>query len=228
MGFDDPIGKIITSGSGHRFTIVGVVRDFHFKSLNFTIDPLIIVPMAQSATGGKCYVRIKPDRTASTIDYIRSVFKEYNLDYSLQFNFVTDNYKDHYRIEQIAGKMFGYFTILAILISFLGLIGLSAFTTVQRTKEIGIRKVNGSRSSEVFSLLIKDYLKLVVISFAIASPVAWFATKTWLQSFAYRIAISWWLFAISLIIVIILTILTVGIQSYKASFRNPVEALRYE
>lgn len=228
MGFDDPIGKIITSGSGHRFTIVGVVRDFHFKSLNFTIDPLIIVPMMQSAIGGKCYVRIKPGRTASTIDYIRSVFKEYNLDYSLQFNSVTDNYNDHYRIEQIAGKMFGYFALLAILISFLGLIGLSAFTTVQRTKEIGIRKVNGSRSSEVFSLLIKDYLKLVLISFVIASPVAWFATKTWLQGFAYRINISWWLFALSLIIVIVLTILTVGIQSYKASFRNPVEALRYE
>lgn len=228
MGFDDPIGKVITSQSGSRFTIVGVVRDFHFKSLNFAIDPLIIVPMMQSAIGGRCYIRIKPDRTASTISYIRSVFKEYNLDYSLQFSFLTDNYNDHYRIEQIAGKMFGYFSLLAILISFLGLIGLSAFTTMQRTKEIGLRKVNGARSSEVFSLLIKDYLKLILISFLIASPVAWFATKTWLQNFAYHINISWWLFGISLIIVIILTILTVGIQSYKASFRNPVEALRYE
>jgi putative ABC transport system permease protein len=171
---------------------------------------------------------MKPDQAASTIKSVRSVLKEHNIDYSLIFYFLTDIYNDHYQIERVIGTMFGWFTLLAILISCLGLIGLSAFTTVQRTKEIGIRKVNGARSSEVFSLLLKDYLKLILISFLIATPVAWFAMKTWLQGFAYRINISWWMFALSLIIVIVLTILTVGIQSYKASSRNPIDALRYE
>ncbi|NLA49829.1 MAG: FtsX-like permease family protein, partial [Bacteroidales bacterium] len=228
LGFDDPVGKVLTSGSGHRFTIVGVVRDFHFKSLHNSIDPLLIVPINSNAKGGHCYISMKPDQAASTIKSVRSVLKEHNIDYSLIFYFLTDIYNDHYQIERVIGTMFGWFTLLAILISCLGLIGLSAFTTVQRTKEIGIRKVNGARSSEVFSLLLKDYLKLILISFLIATPVAWFAMKTWLQGFAYRINISWWMFALSLIIVIVLTILTVGIQSYKASSRNPIDALRYE
>jgi putative ABC transport system permease protein len=124
--------------------------------------------------------------------------------------------------------MFGFFSFLTIIISILGLIGLSTFMTVRRTKEIGIRKVNGAKSIEIFSMLSKEYIGLVTISFLIASPVAWFATNMWLQSYAYRIKMSWWLFALAWVIVMAITMLTVGLQSYRAASKNPVEALRYE
>jgi putative ABC transport system permease protein len=125
-------------------------------------------------------------------------------------------------------KIFGFFSFLAVIISCLGLIGLSTFLTERRTKEIGIRKANGAKSFEIFSLLSKEYLILVMISLLIASPIAWYVMNKWLQHFAYRTTISWWVFALTGVGVIFITMLTVGIQSYKAAGKNPVEALRYE
>jgi putative ABC transport system permease protein len=124
--------------------------------------------------------------------------------------------------------MFGFFAFLTIIISILGLIGLFAFITVRRTKEIGIRKAHGAKSIEIFSMLSKEYFTLVGISFIIASPIAWFATNMWLRSFAYRVNLSLLVFGLAWIIVIAITMLTVGLQSYRAASRNPVEALRYE
>jgi putative ABC transport system permease protein len=126
------------------------------------------------------------------------------------------------------GKIFSYFSFLAIIISCLGLIGLSSFMMERRTKEIGIRKVNGAKSIEIFSKLSKEYIVLVIISFSIASPIAWFAMNKWLQNFAYRINIGWWVFALAGIIVMAITVLTISFQSYRAAVKNPVEALRYE
>jgi putative ABC transport system permease protein len=126
------------------------------------------------------------------------------------------------------GKIFGYFSFMAIIISCLGLIGLSSFMAERRTKEIGIRKINGAKSNEIFSLLSKEYIILVIISIIIACPIAWYAMHKWLQSFAYRISISWWVFVLAGVIAIIVALLTVGYQSYRAASKNPVEALRYE
>jgi putative ABC transport system permease protein len=125
-------------------------------------------------------------------------------------------------------KIFGYFSFLAIIISCLGLIGLSSFMTERRTKEIGIRKANGAKAVEIFFLLAREYVILVIFSFLIASPVAWYAMNKWLQSFAYRINISWWVFALAGTVVLVIALLTVGLQSYRAAVKNPVEALRYE
>ena len=126
------------------------------------------------------------------------------------------------------GKIFGYFSFLAIIISCLGLIGLSSFMTERRTKEIGIRKVNGAKSIEIFSLLSKEYIIWVIISIIIACPIAWYAMHKWLQNFAYRINISWWVFALAGSIALLIALLTVSFQSYRAASKNPVEALRYE
>jgi putative ABC transport system permease protein len=125
-------------------------------------------------------------------------------------------------------KILGYFSFLAIIISCLGLIGLSSFMTVRRTKEIGIRKINGAKAIEIFSLLSREYIIWVMISIVIACPIAWYAMHKWLQSFAYRIDISWWVFTIAGVLALLIALLTVSFQSYKAASKNPVEALRYE
>lgn len=145
-----------------------------------------------------------------------------------RIGFLEDDYNDYNRIELIAGDMFGYFALLTIIISVLGLLGLSTFITARRTKEIGIRKAHGSKTSEIFLMLSKEYFILAGISFIIASPIAMFATNIWLRSFAYHVNMNFWLFGLAWIIIMFITLLTVGLQSYRAADRNPVEALRYE
>jgi len=141
---------------------------------------------------------------------------------------LDDDFDNMYRTEQRVSQIFGYFSLLAIIISCLGLIGLSLFMTELRTKEIGIRKVNGAKSFEIFSLLSKEYIGWVLISILIASPVAWYAMHRWLENFAYKTELSWWIFALTGLLALVIALLTVSWQSLKAATRNPVEALRYE
>ena len=223
MGFKDPIGKTI-SRNGLKLRIIGVLKDFHFQSLHSKIEPLIM----QLNAGNFCLIKMKPDNITSTVDYIRKTIKSYNLPYQINFRFLEDNYDNLYRTERRMGKIFGYFSLLAIIISCLGLIGLSSFMIERRTKEIGIRKINGAKSIEIFSLLSREYIIWVMISIIIACPIAWYAMNIWLQNFAYRIEISWWVFALAGAIALLIALLTVSWQSYKAASKNPVEALRYE
>ena len=225
LGFKDPLGEMITSGDGSKFTIIGVVRDFNFKSLHSKIEPLLLF---LSKDRFNCFIKMKPGKASSIINYVSRTFKSYNLPYPMEFKFFDDDYNNLYWTEQRMGKIFGYFSILAIIISCLGLIGLSSFMTERRTKEIGIRKTNGAKAIEIFSLLSKEYLIWVGISIAIACPIAWYVMHKWLQNFAYRINISWWIFALAAAFALLLALLTVGLQSYRASNKNPVEALRYE
>ncbi len=226
IGFKEPVGKILSS-SGVKFRIIGVVKDFHIKSLHTKIEPLAIMKLSPYFSGN-CYIRMKPGHITSTVDYIKKIFKSHNLDYPLQFKFLDDEYDNLYRTEQRIGKILGYSSILAIIISCMGLIGLSLFMIEIRTKEIGIRKVNGAKSIKIFLLLSKEYLVLVLISILIASPLAWFGINKWLQSYAYRITLNPWIFAVVGLIVLFIALLTVGLQSYRAARKNPVEALRYE
>ena len=228
MGFKDPIGEVIRDRNGLKFSIIGVVKDFHFKSLHSPIEPLIITPIPPPTIGGSCYIRMKPDHITSTVESVKKIFKSFKPDYTLDFKFLDDDYNNMYMIERKAAILLGYITILAIIISCLSLIGLSTFMIVRRTKEIGIRKVNGAKSIEIFSMLSKEYFVLVTISFLIASPIAWFAMNIWLRNYAYRTYIGWWVFALAGVIVMVITVLTVAFQSYKAASKNPVEALRYE
>lgn len=228
LGFQNPVGEVITSKEGLKLTIIGVVKNFHFKSYHFAIDPLLLTPINSATTGGICFVRMNPDSVASTESKIRAIFKSHNLQYPVKSGFLVSDYNSGNQMELIIGTMFGFFAFLTIIISILGLIGLSTFITLRRTKEIGIRKAHGAKSIEIFSMLSKEYFILVGISFIIASPIAWFATNIWLQSFAYRVSPNLWLFFLAWFIVMAITMLTVGLQSYRAARKNPVEALRYE
>ena len=228
MGFKDPVGEVISQNNGLKFRIAGVVKDFQFKSLHSIIEPLIITPILPNTRGGTCYIRMKSGSIISTIESVRKIFKSINPDYNLDFKFLENDFNNMYLIERIAGTVLGYLTILAIIISCLGLTGLSVFMIMNRTKEIGIRKVNGAKSGEIFIMLSKEYITLVAISFLIASPIAWYATSAWLRSYAYKTSIGWWVFAEAAVIIFAITLATIGLQSFKASSKNPVEALRYE
>ncbi len=156
MGFNDPIGEIISTPWESKLHIIGVVKNFHFKSMHYKIEPLIMTLNPDI----EFFIRMKPDRVPSIVSYIKKTIQSFNLPYPLNFHFLADDYNNLYRTEQRMSKIFGYASFLAIFISCLGLIGLSSFMTERRTKEIGIRKVNGAKSIELYSLLSKEYLNL--------------------------------------------------------------------
>ncbi len=224
MGFKDPVGETLITPQGENLNIIGVVKDFHFQSLHYKIEPLIM----QLGDDNNLIVKMKPERMMSAVAFIKKTYKAFDPELPIDFHFLDDDFDNLYRAEQRMSKIFGYFSFLSILISCLGLIGLSSFMTERRTKEIGIRKANGARSHEVFFFLSKEYLIWVLISIAIACPIAWYAMHKWLQNFAYRTNMGWWAFALAVVMMMIITMLTVSFQSYRAANRNPVEALRYE
>jgi putative ABC transport system permease protein len=225
LGFRNSIGEELTK-DGSVYRIIGIIKDFHYQSLHAQIEPLIL--FMNRNNGFICFIKMKPDHIASTVESVKKTLKSYNLAYSVDFKFLDDDFRKLYETEQRTGRIFGYFSFLAIIISCLGLIGLSSFLAVRKTKEIGIRKANGARTIEIFSLLSGEYAILVFISFLIASPVAWFAMHKWLQNYAYHINIGWIAFVLAGGVTLVFALLTVGFQSYKASNKNPVDALRYE
>jgi putative ABC transport system permease protein len=224
MGFENPIGEILSTPWGSKLKIIGIVKDFHFKSLHYKIEPLIMLISASN----NFYIRMKPDHIPSTVESVERLYKSFDPGLPINFHFLDDDFDKLYRTEQRMSKIFGYFSFLAIIISCLGLIGLSSFMTERRTKEIGIRKANGAKSGEIFLLLSKEYMLWVMASIIIACPIAFYTMHKWLQNFAYRINISWWVFAMAGAIALVVALITVGFQSYKAAGKNPVDALRYE
>ena len=224
MGFNNPLGEIITTPWGAKLTVIGIVKDFNFRSLHYKIEPLIM----QVGQSNNFYVKMKPDKIIATVESIKKSYKSFNPGLPIDFHFLDDDFDTMYRTEQRMSKIFKYFSLLAIIISCLGLIGLSSFTTERRTKEIGIRRVNGAKSIEIFTLLSREYIFWVLISAIIAIPVAYLAMHKWLESFAYKTELSWWIFALAGLLSLGIALLTVSWQSWKAATRNPVEALRYE
>jgi putative ABC transport system permease protein len=224
MGLKNPIGEIVTTPWGSKLTIIGVVIDFHFQSLHNKIEPLIM----KKGESNNLFVKLKPDHIPSTIESINKTFKSFDPGLPLDFHFLDDDFDKLYLAEQRISKIFGYFSLLAILISCLGLIGLSSFMTERRTKEIGIRRTNGAKSIEIFSLLSREYVAWVMISIIIACPIAWYAMHRWLENFAYKTELSWWIFVLAGLLALGIALLTVSWQSWRAATRNPVEALRYE
>jgi putative ABC transport system permease protein len=224
LGFKDPIGEKITTPQGSKLNIIGVVKDFHFKSLHYKIEPLIM----QMGASNTFFIRMKPEHITSAVESARKIYNSFKPDIPMDFHFLDDDYENLYRTEKRIGKIFGYFSFLTIIISCLGLIGLSSFMTERRTKEIGIRKINGAKSVEIFSLLSKEYIMWVIISIIITCPIAWYVMRNWLQNFAYRTSIGWLVFAMAGVIALLIAFITVSWQSYRAASKNPVEALRYE
>jgi putative ABC transport system permease protein len=224
LGFKNPIGQTITYARGQKVNIIGVVKDFHFKSLHHKIGPMIMGIGASNIF----YVKINHDNISSTIESIRKTYNSFKPILPLNFHFLNEDFDNMYQSEQRINRIFSWFSFLAIIISCLGLIGLSSFMTERRTKEIGIRKINGARTSEIFSMLSGEYVRWVMISIIIACPVAGYLMHKWLQNFEYRINIGWFIFVLAGGLALLIALLTVSWQSYRAAGRNPVESLRYE
>ena len=226
IGYDDPIGKSLTFW-GKKGTIIGILQDFHFNSLHESIKPLVI-RLGEKDRYGNVLVRIEGDKTKQALAGLETLCKQLNPKFTFTYYFSDEEYQKLYKSEQVISKLSRYFAFLAIFISCLGLLGLVIFAAEQRTKEIGIRKVLGASIVSVFTLLSKEFLQLVLIALVIASPLAWFAMNKWLQDFAYRINIQWWVFLFAGIIALLIALLTVSVQALKAAIANPVKSLRTE
>ena len=206
--------------------IKAVVKDFHFSSLHQPIGPLMIFLDTQYIS--QLFVKISGNDLTGTLNYLQKVWKERVPYRPFEFHFLDDDYNALYKVENRTSQIFGFFSTTAILLACLGLFALSAFTTIQRTKEIGIRKVLGASVFSVASLLSIDFLKLVVIASVIAFPLAWAAMHKWLQDFAYRIDISWLVFISAGLAAVLIALITVSLQAIKAANANPVKNLRSE
>lgn len=226
MKMSDPVGKQVKFWMG-KGTIVGLMKDFHLNSFHEAIRPLILVHYKGLNTE-YMMVRTRPGQTQQALTQVEKIAKEFNPNYPFTYHFLDEDYERMYRSEMIVNTLIQYFGVLAIIISCLGLLGLAAFTAEQRTKEIGIRKVLGANVASVVSLLSKDFVKLVVISIVLATPLSWYIMNKWLNDFIYHIDITWEIFAIAGILALAIALFTVSFQSIKAALLNPVKSLQTE
>ena len=226
IGYKNPLGQTVTWGN-RKGTVIGVLKDFHFNSIHQGIEPLII-RLDENWGWGTILVRTKADKTKETIASLEKLYKSLNSKFPFTYQFSDQEYTKLYRSEQVVSKLANIFAILAISISCLGLFGLAAFAATQRTKEIGVRKVLGASVPNIVIMLSTNFLKPVTIAILIAFPIAWYTMNQWLEAFAYKIDIEWWMFAISGFATICIALLTVSYQSIKASLSNPVNSLRTE
>jgi putative ABC transport system permease protein len=211
---------------GREGKIIGVVRNFHFRSLQQEIKPL---SMRIEPDGCNLLsVHLSSNNVASTIGAIEKKWKERMPNRPFSFFFLDEFFDKQYRAEDRFGNLFLSFSILAIFISCLGLLGLASYSTIQRTKEIGIRKTMGATVSNIVNLLSKDFLKLVILALVIASPAAWYGMHKWIQNFAYRENVSWIVFALGGMLAIVIAFVTISFQAVRAAVANPVKSLRTE
>jgi putative ABC transport system permease protein len=225
LGMKNPIGQRFrmfrTKG-----TIIGVVKDFHFASLKEKIGPAVFNYSPDFL--GTMYIKTEGRDAPKVITAAAKQFKQYNGQFPFSYAFLDDVFNSLYQSEQREGNLFNYFAFIAIFISCLGLLGLAAYTAQVRTREIGVRKVLGASVTGIVRLLAGDFIRLVLIAILIATPIAWFAMNKWLQDYAYRITIGWWVFALAGFIAAIIAFITISIQSIKAALTNPVKSLRSE
>ncbi|MFP2995209.1 ABC transporter permease [Spongiivirga sp. MCCC 1A20706] len=226
MDFKNPIGEVVRD-DGIDWRVVGVIKDFVFNSPFQKIEPIVI----EGAKAWFTMIHIKMNNKQSISDNlatIEAIFKKHNPNYPFNYDFIDEGYAQKFVDEKRTEKLASLFTLLTILISCLGLFGLASYMAENRIKEIGIRKVLGASVSRITTLLSKDFLKLVLISLVIATPISWYTTNRWLQEFAYRIDISWWFFGLAGIMALGLAFLTVSYQAIKAAKSNPIKSLRTE
>ena len=215
------------NGKEGGFEVIGVVKDFHYASMHQPIEPMCIL-FRDVGWHTNISIRIAKGAIGPSMDYIQKVWKEIIPDYPLQYQFNDEWFDGMYRKEEKLAKTIGLFALLAIGISCMGIFGLAIFSAERRTKEIGIRKVSGAQTAELMIMLNKDFIRWVAVAFVVACPMAWYAMNRWLVNFAYRTEISWWVFALSGLAALVIALLTVSWQTWRAATRNPVEALRYE
>jgi len=225
--FENLENKRFMNGQEGGFTIIGVVNDFHYSSLHKTIGPVCIM-FTSANWHTNLNIRFAGNSVAPGIDFIQKTWREILPGYPLKYRFYDEWFDSMYRSEERFARTIGLFAVLAIVISCIGILGLAIFSSERRTKEIGVRKVNGAKVSEILAMLNKDFVKWVVIAFVMATPIAYYAMNKWLENFAYKTELSWWIFVLAGLLALGIALLTVSWQSWKAATRNPVEALRYE
>lgn len=232
LGFND-VNKILYRSQGGKNTldnvkqyhVVGIVKDFNFSSLRESIGPVV---MTLGENTGALSVKVDTKNLPALLSQIKDRWKELSPNVQINYSFMDQEFDASYRTEQRTGQIFIVFTSLAIVIACLGLFGLAAYAAEQRTKEIGIRKVLGASVSAIAGMLSKDFIKLVFISILIASPLAWYLMNKWLQDFAYRINIQWWVLVLAGMAALFIAVITVSFQSIKAAVANPVDSLKNE
>lgn len=224
MGMKNPIGKEFSLWE-NKGTIIGVIKDFHYASLHEKIGPVVIY---YGANSWQVYVKTKPGEMDKAVASAERLYQRYNPGFPFKYSFIDDKLDKMYKLDRRTGKLFNYFAGIAIFISCLGLFGLATFATGQRVKEIGVRKVLGASVTNIITLLTGDFLKIVLISIVLAIPVSWYIMSRWLEDYAYRITINWWVFILAGSLAIMVALLTVSFQAVKAALRNPVRSLRTE
>ncbi len=219
------IGHTENEGMQQTYTVIGVVKDFHFRSLHEAIAPLVMV---LGHDNGALIIKAKTADMTGLLASLETDWKKLAVDAPFTYSFLDKRFNNTYLAEQKTGRILGIFAGLTIFIACLGLFGLATFTAEQRTKEIGVRKVLGASIASIVALLSRDFLRLILIAIVLASPVAWYAMNQWLQDFVYKITIEWWVFALAGLVAISIALLTVSFQSMKAALVNPVKSLRSE
>ncbi len=228
LGFDKPeeaVGKKIDFW-GQQYTVAGVTENFHQQSLREAYEPLILrlIPDVR----GYLSVRTNSSQASQTIANVKANWNKFFPGNTFEYFFLDDHFNDQYKADQRFGQVFGLFTTLAILVACLGLFGLASFTTLQRTKEIGIRKVLGASVTGIMKLLYQEFALLLILAFVVAIPLAWLTVSKWLQGYAFRINIQWTYFIIPFLVIVAIALLTVSFQSIKVAIANPVKSLRTE
>lgn len=230
LGFkENALGRTITStgndGQKSTFRVVGVVKDFHFRSMHERIAPLV---MELGKEAGNMIIKVKTENVPAALAGIRSAYNVFKPEIPFGYSFLDERFNNTYLTEQKTGQILGFFAGLTIFVASLGLFGLAAFTAQQRTKEIGVRKVLGASVGSIVALLSGEFLRLVIVSLIVASPIAWYLMNSWLQGFEYKITIEWWVFVIAGLLSVGIALLTVSYQSIKAALLDPVKSIKSE
>jgi putative ABC transport system permease protein len=229
LGYPDPIGKPVFTMNENKamvaYTIVGVIQDFHYESLKQQVGPLCLF---HSQFPAMVSFRVEPAAMKPFLAKSEKMWKQLAPSNPFSFQFLDEAFSEIYESEQRVGQIALLFAVLAIVIASLGLFGLATFMAEQRMKEIGIRKVLGASVQRIVKLITAEFVRLVCISFVIAAPVAWWSMNKWLNDFAYRIHISWWMFVLSALLALMIALITVSIQAIRAAVINPVRSLKTE
>jgi putative ABC transport system permease protein len=226
MGFsaETAIGQNIAM-NGNQGKVIGVVKDFNFKPVKQTIEPLVLRYTKQ---GGFVVIRTSPANIQGIVNQLKATFQDVYPNFPFSYGFVDQDLSRLYVAERRMSKLFNVFSIISIIVSCLGLFGLATFATQKRLKEISVRRVLGASASGIVTMLTKDFVKPVALALLIAFPVASWAMNKWLESYVYRINVSWWMFAVAGLAAVVIAFLTISYQSVKAALANPVDSLRSE
>ena len=208
-------------------TIVGIAKDFNFNSLHYKIETMFMYNQKEWGFSNMS-VQINGDKAKDALAFIQSVWQKNFPDHPFDYQFLDEHFADVYRADSQVSSIVGVLAVLAIIISCLGLFGLASYSAERRIKEVGIRKVLGASVQNIVTMLSKDFLKYVLIAAIIAWPVAWFSVYKWLQDYAYRINISWWIFIAAVFLAMVIAFVTISFQAIRSAVANPVKSLRTE